>query len=75
MKSAIIAATCLATASAFAPSSGAGRSATSLSATEAQIDFFGLPEQTDFSQELGVTAPLGFFDPVRNKLGDVALYR
>ncbi|EJK58981.1 hypothetical protein THAOC_20855 [Thalassiosira oceanica] len=64
MKSAIIAATCLATASAFAPSSGAGRSATSLSATEAQIDFFGLPEQTDFSQELGVTAPLGFFDPL-----------
>ena len=73
MKSAVIAATCLATASAFAPPSGAGRSATtSLSATEAQIDFFGLPEPVDFSQEVGAMAPLGFFDPVRNELGDVA---
>ena len=44
-------------AAAFAPAQQA-RTSTSLSATAAQRDFFGLPENVDFSSELGVQPPV-----------------
>ena len=58
MKSAIIATT-IASACAFAPTPVA-KTSTSLSATEAQQDFFGLPATTDFSKEVGVLPPVSF---------------
>ena len=44
-------------AAAFAPAQQA-RTSTSLSATAAQTDFFGLVENVDFSKELGVQPPV-----------------
>eukprot|EP01083_Nonionella_stella_P112865 332462_1 len=48
---------------AFAPTPVA-QTSTSLSATAAQTDFFGLVENVDFTKEVGVLPPLGFFDPL-----------
>lgn len=45
-------------AAAFAPTQQAGRMSTSMGATAAQRDFFGLKETMDFSKELGVQAPV-----------------
>lgn len=45
-------------AAAFAPTQQAGRMSTSVGATAAQRDFFGLKETMDFSKELGVQAPV-----------------
>jgi len=56
MKSAILATT-IASACAFAPTPVA-QSSTSLSATAAQTDFFGLVEQVDFTKEVGVLPPV-----------------
>ena len=44
-------------AAAFAPSNQA-RMSTGLSATEAQMDFFGIQPNTDFSKEVGVLPPV-----------------
>ncbi len=44
-------------AAAFAPTN-VGRMSTSIGATAAQKDFFGLKENMDFSKELGVQAPV-----------------
>ena len=65
MKVAVLAAMA-GSAAAFAPTPVAKTStSSSLSGTEAQIDFFGLtPASVDFSKELGVQPPLGFFDPL-----------
>jgi len=62
MKVAVLAALA-GSAAAFAPAQQA-RISTAVGATEAQTDFFGLVTETDFSQELGVQPPLGFFDPL-----------
>eukprot|EP00573_Skeletonema_grethae_P007178 CAMPEP_0201696928 /NCGR_PEP_ID=MMETSP0578-20130828/8510_1 /ASSEMBLY_ACC=CAM_ASM_000663 /TAXON_ID=267565 /ORGANISM="Skeletonema grethea, Strain CCMP 1804" /LENGTH=219 /DNA_ID=CAMNT_0048182963 /DNA_START=65 /DNA_END=724 /DNA_ORIENTATION=+ len=51
-------------AAAFAPTQQAARMSTSMDATAAQKDFFGLKENVDFSKELGVQAPLGLWDPL-----------
>ena len=48
-------------AAAFAPAQQAARMSTSMDATEAQKDFFGLPEELDFTGEVGVTAPVSDF--------------
>lgn len=45
-------------AAAFAPTQQAARMSTSMDATAAQKDFFGLKENVDFSKELGVQAPV-----------------
>mmetsp|Transcript_27315 Transcript_27315/g.58002 ORF Transcript_27315/g.58002 Transcript_27315/m.58002 type:complete len:217 (+) Transcript_27315:72-722(+) len=49
-------------AAAFAPAQQA-RTSTAIGVTAAQKDFFGITV-TDFSKELGVQPPLGFFDPL-----------
>ncbi|KAL7529789.1 hypothetical protein ACHAXR_005732 [Thalassiosira sp. AJA248-18] len=49
-------------ATAFAPAQQA-RTSTDLAATAAQKDFFGITSM-DFSKEVGVQPPLGFFDPL-----------
>lgn len=61
MKVALLA-SLLAPAVAFAPSQRAPAS-TSLSVTQAQRDFFDITT-IDFYKEVGVTPPLGFFDPL-----------
>ena len=57
MKSAIIAAATVASCSAFAPTPVA-QTSTSLAATAAQTDFFGLVEEVDFTKEVGVLPPV-----------------
>ena len=47
-------------AAAFAPSNQA-RMSTGLSATEAQMDFFGIQPNTDFSKEVGVLPPVSLY--------------
>ena len=59
MKSAIIAAATVASCSAFAPTPVA-QTSTSLAATAAQTDFFGLVEEVDFTKEVGVLPPVSF---------------
>merc|ERR1712127_337394 len=61
MKVAVLAAVA-GSAAAFAPANVA-RSSTDLAATAAQKEFFGITS-VDFSNEVGVVAPLGFFDPL-----------
>lgn len=56
MKSAILATT-IASACAFAPTPVA-QTSTSLAATAAQTDFFGLVEEVDFTKEVGVLPPV-----------------
>jgi hypothetical protein len=63
MLSKITIAALVGSAAAFAPAQQAAKT-TSLSATAAQKDFFGLKETMDFSTALGVQPPLGFFDPL-----------
>ena len=48
-------------AAAFAPTNVGGRMSTSIGATAAQKDFFGLKENMDFSKELGVQAPVSCY--------------
>jgi hypothetical protein len=62
MKS-VIALALVGSAAAFAPAQQAAKT-TSLSATAAQKEFFGLQETMDFSTAVGVQPPLGFFDPL-----------
>lgn len=50
-------------AAAFAPTN-VGRMSTSVGATAAQKDFFGLKENMDFSKELGVQAPVSLYNVV-----------
>ena len=60
MKVAVLAALA-GSAAAFAPAQhGSHASASALSATEAQKDFFGLASSMDFSKELGVQPPVSF---------------
>jgi len=64
MKVAVLAALA-GSAAAFAPAQQSIRASSAVSATEAQKDFFGLTSSgMDFSKELGVQPPLGFFDPL-----------
>jgi len=62
MKS-VLALALVGSAAAFAPAQQAAKT-TSLSATAAQKEFFGLQETMDFSTAVGVQPPLGFFDPL-----------
>jgi len=62
MKVAVLA-TIAGSAAAFAPTNVA-QTSSALSATAAQIEFFGIVETVDFSKEVGVQPPLGFFDPL-----------
>ena len=66
MKSAILATT-IASACAFAPTP-ISQTSTSLAATAAQTDFFGLVEDVDFTKEVGVLPPVSLLVLYRRRL-------